>query len=159
MGNGTNLGDLRRNDGNWSNVLEVVVGWNDRIIGEFRANEGRVGGPYEGHPLLLLHHHGAKTGIERVNPLACQPLGDGRWAIFGSKGGADTNPDWFHNLVANPDAKIEFGMATVDVHAHVAEGQERERIWTNQKRLMPGFAAYEKKTTRQIPVVVLEAIR
>ena len=132
--------------------------WNDGIIEEFRSNEGRVGGRFAGHPLLLLHHWGAKTGIERVNPLACQPMGDGKWAVFGSKGGADTNPDWFHNLNANADAVIEFGTETIPVRAHVAEDDERETIWTKQKQLMPGFADYEKKTTRQIPVIVLERV-
>jgi deazaflavin-dependent oxidoreductase (nitroreductase family) len=133
--------------------------WNDKIVEEFRANGGRVGGPYDGHPLLLLHHRGAKSGIERVNPLACQPLGGGKWAVFASKGGAPTNPDWFHNLVANPDATIEIGTELVPVKARVAEGEERDRIWTRQKQLMPGFAAYEKKTSRQIPVIVLERAR
>jgi deazaflavin-dependent oxidoreductase (nitroreductase family) len=130
--------------------------WNDRIIAEFRANEGRVGGPFEGHPLLLLHHRGARSGIERVNPLACQGLGDGRWAVFASKGGAPTNPDWFHNLVVNSDATIEVGTDVVPVRARVAEGEEREKIWARQKQMMPGFADYEKTTTRQIPVVILE---
>lgn len=132
--------------------------WNDGIIEEFRSNEGRVGGRFAGHPLLLLHHRGAKTGTERVNPLACQPMGDGKWAVFGSKGGSDTNPDWFHNLKANPDAVIEFGTETIPVRARVAEGDERETIWTKQKQLMPGFADYETKTTRQIPVIVLERV-
>ena len=132
--------------------------WNDGIMEEFRSNEGRVGGRFAGHPLLLLHHRGAKTGTERVNPLACQPMGDGKWAVFGSKGGADTNPDWFHNLKTNPDAVIEFGTETIPVRARVAEGDERETIWTKQKQLMPGFADYEKKTTRQIPVIVLERV-
>lgn len=132
--------------------------WNKKIIEEFRANEGRVGGPFEDHPLLLLHHNGAKSGTERVNPLATQPLGDGAWAIFASKGGADTNPDWLHNLVANPDATIEIGTETIPVKARVAEGDERERIWTRQKELMPGFASYEKKTSREIPVIVLERV-
>lgn len=133
-----------------------MASWNERIIEEFRANQGRVGGPFEGHTLLLLHHRGAKSGNERVNPLACQPLGDGAWAVFASKGGAPTNPDWFHNLVANPEATIEIGTEVVPVTARVAAGEERERIWTRQKHLMPGFAAYEQRTRRQIPVVILE---
>ena len=136
-----------------------MTDWNNNIIEEFRSNEGRVGGPFEGHPVLLFHHNGAKTGIKRVNPLAYQPLHDGRWAIFASKGGAATNPDWFHNLVTNPDAKVEIGTEIVDVTARVAEGQEREQIWARQKELMPGFADYEKRTTRQIPVLVLEKAR
>jgi deazaflavin-dependent oxidoreductase (nitroreductase family) len=135
-----------------------MTNWNDKIIEEFRANEGRVGGPFEGHSLLLLHHRGAKSGIERVNPLASQFLGEDAWAIFGSKGGAPTNPDWIHNLLANPDATIEIGTEVVPVRARIAEGEERERIWTRQKQVMPGFAGYERKTRRQIPVVVLERL-
>jgi deazaflavin-dependent oxidoreductase (nitroreductase family) len=131
--------------------------WNRRIIDEFRANQGRVGGPFEGRPLLLLHHTGARTGTERVNPLAYQKLADG-YAVFASKGGAPTNPDWYHNLVANPKARVEVGTDTFDVVARVAEGDERDRIWEEQKQLMPGFADYERTTTRQIPVVVLESV-
>jgi deazaflavin-dependent oxidoreductase (nitroreductase family) len=136
----------------------MAGGWNDKIIDEFRSNEGRVGGPFEGHTLLLLHHRGARSGVERVNPLARQDLGDGAWAVFASRGGSDTNPDWLHNLVANPDATIEIGTETIPVKARVAQGEERERIWSRQKQVMPGFAGYEKKTTRQIPVVILERI-
>jgi deazaflavin-dependent oxidoreductase (nitroreductase family) len=132
------------------------LSWNAGIIDEFRANEGRVGGPFEGHLIVLLHHKGAKTGRERVSPLAGQELEDGSVAVFGSKGGAPTNPAWFHNLKANPDVKIEIGTETRSVRARVAEGEERERIWTKQKQLMPGFAAYEKRTAREIPVVILE---
>ena len=134
----------------------MAQGWNDNIIQEFRANEGRVGGRFEGRPLLLLHHRGAKSGIERVNPLAYQPLGEDAWAVFASKGGAPTNPDWFYNVVANPEATIETGTQTVPVRARVTEGEERDRIWSRQKQLMPGFAAYENQTRRQIPVIVLE---
>jgi deazaflavin-dependent oxidoreductase (nitroreductase family) len=130
--------------------------WNQRIVEEFRANEGRVGGPFEGRPILLLHHRGAKTGTERVNPLAYQDLGGGAVAVFGSKGGAPTNPDWYHNLRANPRARVEIGTETFDVLARVAGGEERERIWEKQKRDMPGFADYERNTTREIPVVILE---
>ncbi|CAN5296967.1 nitroreductase family deazaflavin-dependent oxidoreductase [soil metagenome] len=133
-----------------------MADWNQKIIEEFRANEGRVGGPFEGHPLLLLHHRGARTGIERVNPLATQHLGDGAWAVFGSKGGSPTNPDWYHNLRANPDATIEVGTEVVPVRARVARGEEYQRVWSRQKQLMPGFAAYEQKTSRRIPVVILE---
>lgn len=131
--------------------------WNAKIINEFRANAGKVGGPFEGATLLLLHSKGAKTGAERVNPLAYQAVGDD-FAIFASKGGADDNPDWLYNVKANPDVTVEVGTDAVDVRARVAEGEERERIWTRQKELMPGFAEYEQKTTRQIPVVVLERV-
>src|SRR5438309_9400666 len=102
--------------------------WNRQIIEEFRENHGIVGGPFEGMPMLLLHHRGAKTGIERVNPLAYQQLDDGSFAIFGSKGGAPTNPDWFHNLVANPRVSVEVGTDSFDVVARVADDEERERI-------------------------------
>jgi deazaflavin-dependent oxidoreductase (nitroreductase family) len=129
--------------------------WNTRIIEEFRSNEGRVGGPFEGHPLLLLHHRGAKSGTERVNPLALQDLGDGKVAVFASKGGAPTNPDWYHNVQANPDVEVEIGTKTYPARARVADGEERDRIWERQKQLMPGFADYERKTSRQIPVIVL----
>ena len=134
----------------------MATNWNQAIIDEFRANEGRVGGRFQGRPLLLLHHTGAKTGTERVNPLAYQRLDDGGWAVFGSKGGAPTNPDWFHNLKANPRTRIEVGTETRDVIARVADGGERDRIWTRQKELIPGFADYEEKTPRPIPVVILE---
>jgi deazaflavin-dependent oxidoreductase (nitroreductase family) len=132
--------------------------WNQRIIDEFRANDGRVGGPFEGAPLLLLHHRGARTGVERVNPLAYQELADGSLAVFGSKGGAPTNPDWFYNLLANPEARVEVGTETYDVVARVVDGEERERIWEKQKRDRPGFADYETKTSRQIPVVILSRV-
>jgi deazaflavin-dependent oxidoreductase (nitroreductase family) len=135
----------------------MVQDWNSSIIEEFRSNAGKVGGPFEGTPLLLLHHTGARTGRERVNPLAYQALDDG-YAIFGSKGGAPTNPDWVYNLKANPRVKIEMGPETFDAVARIAEGDERERIWSRQKETNPGFAGYEKKTTRQIPVIVLERV-
>ncbi len=105
--------------------------------------------------MLLLHHTGAQSGQERVTPLVYQPVGD-TWAVFASKGGAPTNPDWFHNLIANPDATIEIGTDTVKVRARVTDGEERDRIWEQQKIDVPNFADYEKATTRTIPVVVLE---
>lgn len=132
--------------------------WNSGIIEEFRANDGKVGGMFAGRPLLLLHHKGAKTGIERVNPLMYQEL-DGAYAVFGSKGGADTNPAWYYNLLANPDASIETGTDKIDVRARVADGDERNRIWERQKREYPQFADYEKKTSRDhIPVIVLDPV-
>ncbi|MPZ70930.1 MAG: nitroreductase family deazaflavin-dependent oxidoreductase [Actinobacteria bacterium] len=133
-----------------------MADFNHDIIEEFRANEGRLGGPFEGRSVLLLHHSGARTKTKRVNPVAYQDLGNGGRAIFASKGGAPTNPDWLHNLKANPDVQIEVGSETVDVRARIAEGDEREQIWEQQKKDMPGFAEYEKKTSRQIPVVILE---
>ena len=128
--------------------------WNRRITEEFRANEGRVGGPFQGATLLLLHTTGARSGEERVNPLAYLRVGD-ELAIFGSKAGAPTNPAWFHNLVADPAATVEVGTETYPVTARFAEGAERDAIWARQKEVMPGFAEYETMTTRTIPVVLL----
>jgi deazaflavin-dependent oxidoreductase (nitroreductase family) len=130
---------------------------NQPVVEEFRANGGQVGGPFEGLPLVLVHHTGAKSGIERVNPLAYQRIGDDSVAIFASKGGAPTNPDWFHNLVANPNASIEIGTERYDVTARVTTGEERERIWAAQKEAFPNFAEYETTSGgREIPVVVLD---
>lgn len=132
--------------------------WNDNIIDEFRANHGVVGGTFQGKPILLLHHKGARTGTERVNPLMYQQVGDA-YAVFASKGGADTNPDWYHNLVAHPDVTIEVGTDKIDVRARVAQGDEMRAIWETQKRDFPQFAGYEQKTSRaQIPVIVLEPV-
>ena len=131
--------------------------WNAKIIEEFRANEGRVGGQFEGAPLLLLHSVGARSGKERVNPMMYQAVGDA-YAVFASKGGAPSHPGWYHNLVANPDATIEVGTRRVRVRARTAEGVERDTIWETQKQRYPGFADYEARTTRQIPVVILEPV-
>jgi deazaflavin-dependent oxidoreductase (nitroreductase family) len=131
--------------------------WNRKIVEEFRTNAGEVGGPFEGVPILLLHHRGAKTGTERVNPLAYRRDGDS-FVVFASKGGAPTNPDWYHNVRVNPDVDIEVGTDEVKARARVAEGDERERLWTVQKQEMSAFASYEEKTERQIPVVVLEPV-
>jgi deazaflavin-dependent oxidoreductase (nitroreductase family) len=129
--------------------------WNDKVIAEFRANEGRVGGNFEGAPLLLLHSTGAKSGQERVNPMMYQAVGDG-FAVFASKSGADTNPDWYFNLKAHPEVRIEVGTETLDVTARVLDAEEREPIWETQKERYPGFADYETKTDRVIPVVRLD---
>ncbi|MDX6327083.1 MAG: hypothetical protein QOK15_3437 [Nocardioidaceae bacterium] len=129
--------------------------WNEKVIAEFRANDGKVGGRFEGAPLLLLHSTGAKTGQERVNPMMYLAVGDG-FAVFASKAGADTNPDWYHNLRANPEARIEVGTETIDVSARVLDEAEREPIWEKQKERYPGFADYERNTDRVIPVVLLE---
>ena len=135
-----------------------MTDWNQQIIEEFRANEGRVGGNFEGRTLLLLHHTGAKSGTERINPLAYQRLSDDSVAIFASKSGAPTTPDWFYNLVAHPDVKVEIGTESYSARVRVAEGAEREPIWEKQKADWPGFAEYEEKTQgiREIPVVILE---
>lgn len=128
--------------------------YNEQIIEEFRANEGRVGGRFEGNPLLLLHHTGAKSGKSRINPLAY--LSDrGRYVVFASKGGAPTHPDWYHNLKAHPNTTIEVGTDTVDVVASEATDDERERIFRIQAERAPQFAEYQKQTKRLIPVMVL----
>ena len=130
--------------------------WNDGIVDEFRSNDGEVGGVFTGKPLLLLHHKGARTGTVRVSPLMYQRVGES-YAVFASKGGAETNPDWYHNLLAHPEVEIEVGSGRFDVRARVAEGEEQEEIWERQKREFPQFAGYEQKTSRnQIPVIVLD---
>jgi deazaflavin-dependent oxidoreductase (nitroreductase family) len=128
--------------------------FNARIIDEFHANEGRVGGMFEGTTLLLLHHVGARTRTDRVNPLAYNRDGD-RYVIFASKAGAPTNPDWYHNLMANPNVQIEVGTDTIDVVAAEAVGAERDRLFARQAERSPGFAEYQAKTDRVIPVMVL----
>ena len=131
--------------------------FNAGIIDEFRTNGGKVGGMFEGTPLLLLHHKGAKTGAQRVSPLVFQSLGDS-YAIFASKAGAPSNPDWFHNVMANPETTIEVAADRPDVVARVATEEERGPIWEQQKTTFPQFAEYERKATRQIPVVILEPV-
>jgi len=137
--------------------MSDVNDWNTKIINEFRAGGGKVGGQFEGAPLLLLHTTGAQSGQPRVNPMMYLADGD-RLVVFASKAGAPTNPAWYHNLLANPEAEVEVGTESVAVRARVAEGDERERLWTAQKQRYPGFAEYEQKTSRTIPVVVLERI-
>jgi deazaflavin-dependent oxidoreductase (nitroreductase family) len=128
--------------------------WNIKIIDEFRANSGKVAGPFDGAPLLLLHTRGAKSGSERVNPVMYLEDGD-RMFVFASKGGADSNPDWFHNLVANPKVKAEVGDKSYDVTAKPVTGAERDRIYTIQSERFPQFKEYQDKTSRVIPVVEL----
>jgi deazaflavin-dependent oxidoreductase (nitroreductase family) len=130
--------------------------FNTKVITEFRANSGKVGGFFEGAPMVLLHHHGAKTGAERVNPLMYQQVGDSI-AIFASAGGQPSDPQWFRNLVAHPEITIEVGTSSGKARARVAEGDERDSIWTAQKENYPQFAEYEKNAApRVIPVIVLD---
>jgi deazaflavin-dependent oxidoreductase (nitroreductase family) len=128
--------------------------FNARIIEEFRANGGRVGEPFANTPLLLLHHVGAKSGAERVNPLAYMRDGD-RYVIFGSRGGAPNNPGWYYNLKAHPDVMIEVGTDTLGAIATEAVGDERDRLYGVQSERSPAFADYQRKTKRVIPVMVL----
>ena len=129
--------------------------WNHKVIEEFRANGGSVE-QFKGIPILLLHHTGAKTGRAYVNPLAYLPDGE-RLVVFASMGGAPKNPDWYYNLVAHPNVNIELGDSKVfAAKATVAEGAEHDRLYAAQSARVPVFAEYQKKTTRVIPVVVLE---
>jgi deazaflavin-dependent oxidoreductase (nitroreductase family) len=130
--------------------------WNAKIIEEFRSNEGRVGGQFEGAPVLLLHTTGARSSLERVNPMMYLNLDD-RIYVFASKAGADTSPDWFHNLVATPRVSVEMGTETFEATAAVLAEPDRSRIYAVQAQRYPGFAEYEGKTTRVIPVVELSS--
>ena len=133
--------------------------FNRNLIADLRANAGRAtSGPFSGGSLLILTSTGAKSGERRENPLAYTRDGD-RYVVIASKGGAPTNPAWFHNVVANPDVKLEVLGETIPARARVAEGEEHHRLYDAQARVMPGFAEYQKKTTRKIPVVVLEPSR
>ena len=134
-----------------------MADFNQQIIDEFRSNGGKVPSyPLEDpSAIVLVHHTGAKSGTERVTPLVSQLKGDDI-VVFASYAGAPTNPAWFHNLVANPETVVELGTETIPVTVRVAEGSERDEIWETQKQLQPGFAEYEDKTDRTIPVVVLE---
>ena len=136
----------------------AVMSWNANIIDEFRGNEGRVGGMFEGAPILLLHTTGRRSGEERVNPLVYLPDGD-RWVVFASKAGHPYHPHWLLNLEANPDAAIEVGTETMPVRATVLrDGPERDELYARQVAVRPQFGEYELKTAgkRTIPVIVLE---
>jgi deazaflavin-dependent oxidoreductase (nitroreductase family) len=130
------------------------VNWNDAIIQEFRENAGKVGGRFAGKTLLLLHSIGAKTKQEHVNPVAYVTDGD-RLVIIASKGGAPTHPDWYFNLLANPEATVEVGTQTFRVRAAVADEPERSRLYEKMTEMIPGFAEYRLKTSRVIPVIIL----
>ena len=132
--------------------------FNAKVIEEFRANEGRVGGPFGGMELLLLHHTGARSGTGRTNPLAYMKDGD-RYVIFASKGGAPTNPDWYYNIKAHPDTTIEVGTETLPVAVSEATGEERDRLFAAQAERSPQFAEYQEKAGRTIPVMILTPSR
>ena len=128
--------------------------FNQRTIAEFRANQGRVGGNFAGAPLLLLHTIGARSGQPRINPMMY--LADGaRYLVFASKAGSDRNPDWYRNLRASPDVTIEVGEETIPVHATELTGAERDEKYRVQAERYPGFAGYQRKTSRTIPVIAL----
>jgi deazaflavin-dependent oxidoreductase (nitroreductase family) len=128
--------------------------YNAYTIAEFRKNHGKVGGNFEGAPLLLLHTTGKRSGKTRVNPVMYLRDGD-RYLVFASKGGADTNPDWYHNIKAHPDIQIEVGNETLDVRAEEITGRERDTLYGRQASLYHNFDDYQRKTKRIIPVVAL----
>jgi deazaflavin-dependent oxidoreductase (nitroreductase family) len=129
--------------------------YNTKIIEEFRANQGRVGGPWAGTTLILIHHIGAKSGIERVLPLGCFPLGDGRFAIVASNGGSPAHPDWYHNLKANPTITVDVGTQTFTVVAEELDGAARAALWPKLVAEAPSVGEFQAKTTREIPVFML----
>jgi deazaflavin-dependent oxidoreductase (nitroreductase family) len=137
--------------------IETVSDWNKKIIEEFRANEGKVGGQFEGKTLLLLHTRGAKSGQERINPVATIKEGN-RFVVIASKGGADTHPDWYYNAVANPQVTIEFGTETIQTQATITEEPERTILYDKMAEMMPGFNDYRINTTRVIPVILLTPV-
>ena len=129
--------------------------YNAKIVEEFRANQGRVGGPWAGTPLILIHHVGAKSGVERVLPVGCFPQGGGRFAIVASNGGSPTHPDWYHNLKANPRINVEVGAQTFAVLAEELEGAARAELWPKLVAEVPQLGGYQARITRQIPVFML----
>jgi deazaflavin-dependent oxidoreductase (nitroreductase family) len=140
-------------------VVESAPGaasdFNTTMIEEFRANGGRVGGPWAGTTLILIHHIGARSGIERVTPLGSSPQGDGRFAIVASNGGSPTHPDWYYNLKANPRIKVEMGSRTFTVVAEELDGPARAGLWPKLVAEYPSIGEYQSRTTRHIPVFML----
>jgi deazaflavin-dependent oxidoreductase (nitroreductase family) len=136
--------------------------WNDKTINEFRANEGRVGGNFEGAPMVLLHHRGRRSGAEYIAPTMYLPdeTDSNTIYVFASKGGAPTNPDWYRNMTAAGKTTIELGTETYDVTVNEVTGPERDRIYAEQARRYPGFAEYERRTAgvRTIPVLELKRV-
>jgi deazaflavin-dependent oxidoreductase (nitroreductase family) len=132
--------------------------WNAKVIAEFRANSGKVGGQFKDATMVLITTKGARTGQQRINPLVYLPDGE-RVVIFASKAGAPTNPDWFHNLRANPLVTVEVGTETYQARAVVIDGEERDRLYAAQVKRFAAFGEYEAKTSRKIPVIALERVR
>jgi deazaflavin-dependent oxidoreductase (nitroreductase family) len=139
-------------------VSTTYADFNKNLIADLRSNGGQAtSGPFRGGTVLILTTTGAKSGQTRENPLAYTRAG-ANYVVIASKGGAPTHPAWFHNLVANPEVKVEVLGQTIPVRARVAEGEEHQRLYDAQASIMPGFAEYQRKTTRKIPVVVLEPV-
>jgi deazaflavin-dependent oxidoreductase (nitroreductase family) len=129
--------------------------YNTKIIEEFRANQGRVGGPWAGTTLILVHHIGAKSGMERVLPLGCFRQRDGRFVIVASNGGSPAHPDWYYNLKANPRITVEVGSQTLTVLAQELDGTARAEVWPKLVAQYPTVGEHQAKTARQIPVFML----
>ena len=136
-------------------MTESASDYNAKIIEEFRANNGRVGGEWAGSPLILIHHIGARSGTERVQPLGCFILGGGRFAIVASNGGSPTHPDWYYNLKANPGITAEVGGETFTVMAEELDAAARAELWPRLVAEAPSLGEYQANTTRQIPVFLL----
>jgi deazaflavin-dependent oxidoreductase (nitroreductase family) len=132
--------------------------WNQKIIEEFRANDGKVGGRFEGKTLLLLHTTGAKTGKERVNPVAYVRDGE-KYVVIASQGGAPTNPNWYYNILAHPRLTVEVGTETFDVEAQITEEPERTRLYNKMADMVHSFNDYRRKTDRVIPVFELTPVK
>ena len=139
-------------------ITNERTNWNQQIIDEFRANDGKVGGRFEGKTLLLLHTTGAKSGQEHVNPVAYVRDGE-KYVVIASKGGAPTNPDWYYNIVAHPHLSVEVGTETFQVNAKVTEDPERTRLYNKMVEMMPGFDDYRRNTERMIPVIKLTPVQ
>ena len=135
----------------------LPIFFNQQVIEEFRANDGAVGGRFEGMPMVLVTHTGAKSGIRRTAPLVCSRDGD-RVVIIASKGGAPTNPDWYHNLKAHPEVTVEVGTETFQARADEVHGAERDRLYDAQAEQLATFKDYAAKTSRTIPVFVLTRV-
>ena len=132
-----------------------AIDYNTKIIEEFRANQGRVGGMWTGTTVILIHHIGAKSGLERVTPLACSPRAGGRFAIWAANGGSPTHPNWYYNLKANPRIRAEVGTETFAVLAEELDDTARAELWPKLVAQYPQLDETQAKTTRQIPVFML----
>jgi deazaflavin-dependent oxidoreductase (nitroreductase family) len=135
--------------------LATLPNANEQVIEDFRANEGRVGGPFEGLPVILIHHVGAKTGTARVSPLGYFPQADGTMIIGATNGGLPANPAWYHNLKANPRIDVEVGTEEFTVVVEELTGPEREVVWGPIATIAPGYAAQQQNTSRLIPLLRL----
>ena len=129
--------------------------FNQQVIEEFRSNDGKVGGPFEGAPMILLTTTGARSGEQRTTPLVCREGDDGTIFVFASKAGAPENPAWYHNLVAHPQVTVEKGTERYTATATQLDGAERDEVWAAHVAAMPNFGEYELKTSRTIPVIAL----